>query len=47
MSTIRLFCGFDQREAIGHAVFSESVIEHASAPVSIGSPARRGALFQV
>lgn len=42
MSTIRLFCGFDQREAIGHAVFSESVIEHASAPVSITPLGHRG-----
>lgn len=30
---IRLFCGYDPREAHGYAVFSQSVIEHASEPV--------------
>lgn len=32
---IRLFCGYDARESIGFHVFSDSVLEHASAPVSI------------
>lgn len=32
---IRLFAGYDPREAIGCAVFAHSVIEHASQPVSI------------
>lgn len=32
---IRLFCGFDEREAIGFHVFVSSVVQHASAPVSI------------
>lgn len=32
---IRLFCGYDAREAIGHHVFVASVMEHASAPVAI------------
>lgn len=31
---IRLFCGFDQREAIGYHVFVASVIERATAPVA-------------
>ena len=39
---IRLFCGFDQREAIGHAVFCESVIDHATAPVSLTPIGSRG-----
>lgn len=33
--TIRLFCGFDQREAIGWHAFAQSVIEKTSEPVSI------------
>lgn len=32
---VRLFAGFDPRESIGFAVFSDSVLEHASAPVAI------------
>jgi hypothetical protein len=31
---LRLFCGHDDREAIGYAVFCHSVVEHASIPVS-------------
>jgi hypothetical protein len=31
---VRLFCGHDDREAIGYAVFCHSVLEHASIPVS-------------
>jgi hypothetical protein len=31
---IRLFCGFDRREALGYAVFCHSVIKRASRPVS-------------
>lgn len=31
---IRVFCGFDRREAIGYAVFCHSVIKRASQPVS-------------
>lgn len=33
MTPIKLFCGFDEREAIGYAVFCHSVIRHASQPV--------------
>lgn len=33
--TIHLFCGFDEREAIGFHVFVSSVLKHATAPVSI------------
>ena len=32
---IRVFAGFDQREAIGYHAFCQSVIERASEPVSI------------
>lgn len=32
---IRLFAGFDEREAIGYHTFCASVIEHCSEPVSI------------
>lgn len=32
---INLFCGYDKREADGFAVFTHSVIQHASQPVSI------------
>lgn len=39
---IRLFCGWDQREAIGFHVFVHSVIEHASKPVQIIPLAARG-----
>lgn len=35
MSTVKLFSGYDPREAIGFHVFSSSVLEHASRPVSI------------
>lgn len=31
---IRLFVGFDEKEALAYHVFSQSVIEHASVPVS-------------
>jgi hypothetical protein len=34
-SLLRLFAGYDPRESIGFHVFSNSVLEHASAPVSI------------
>ena len=34
-SAIRLFTGFDQREAVGWHAFTQSVIEKASAPVAI------------
>jgi hypothetical protein len=33
MTPIKLFCGFDEREAIGYAVFCHSVIRRASRPV--------------
>ena len=33
--TVKLFCGYDSREAIGYAVFSHSVIARASRPVCI------------
>lgn len=39
---IRLFCGYDVREAIGFHVFVHSVIEHASQPVQIVPLAARG-----
>lgn len=32
---IRIFCGYDQREAVGFHVFVQSVLEHASQPVNI------------
>lgn len=32
---IRLFCGYDKREAVGFHVFVHSVLEHASRPVAI------------
>lgn len=32
---IKLFCGYDSREALGFHVFVASVLRHASAPVSI------------
>jgi len=32
---VRLFCGFDQREAAGWHVFAQSVIEKSSIPVAI------------
>ena len=32
---IRVFCGYDSREAFGFHVFTESLIRHASEPVSI------------
>jgi hypothetical protein len=31
---IPLFCGYDEREAVGYHVFCESVIQYASVPVS-------------
>lgn len=40
--TIHLFCGFDDREAIGFHVFVSSVLEHATAPVSIHALGARG-----
>lgn len=39
---IRLFCGYDAREAIGFHVFVHSVIERASQPVQIVPLAARG-----
>lgn len=39
---IRLFCGYDQREAIGFHVFVSSVLEHATAPVSLSALGARG-----
>lgn len=39
---IRLFCGYDEREAIGLHVFVHSVLEHASQPVQIIPLAARG-----
>jgi hypothetical protein len=35
MTPIRLFCGYDSREAIGFHVFVHSVIERATRPVQI------------
>lgn len=35
MAPIKLFVGFDKREAVGLSVFIQSVLEHASVPVSI------------
>lgn len=40
---IRLFAGFDDREAVGYHTFCASVIEHASEPVSI-TPLHLGTL---
>ena len=39
---IRLFCGFDQREAIGLHVFVASVIERATAPIAFTPLSSRG-----
>jgi len=39
---IRLFCGYDQREAIGFHVFTASVLRLASAPVAITPLAAMG-----
>lgn len=39
---ITLFCGHDQREALGHHVFVESVLERASTVVSIHALTSRG-----
>ena len=39
---IRLFCGYDEREAIGFHVFVHSVLENASQPVQIVPLAARG-----
>ena len=39
---IRLFCGYDDREAIGYHVFAHSVIAHASEPVAIHTMSHRG-----
>lgn len=35
LEVIRLFCGFDGREAVGLHSFIQSVLEHATQPVSI------------
>jgi len=35
--TIRLFAGYDPREAVGYHVFVQSVIENSTAPVSISA----------
>mgnify|MGYP003705273571 CR=1 FL=1 len=34
MDTVRLFVGFDQREAAAYHVFCQSVIDHSSVPVA-------------
>lgn len=39
---IRVFAGFDPREAIGFAVFCDSLIRHASQPVAITPLASQG-----
>lgn len=39
---IRLFCGYDEREAIGYHVFTHSVIAHASEPVAMHALSARG-----
>lgn len=39
---IRLFCGYDEREAIGFHVFVASVMQHASQPVQIVALDSRG-----
>jgi len=35
MDTVKLFCGFDRREAVGFSVFANSVITRSSLPVEI------------
>src|SRR5256885_16075164 len=40
---IRVFIGFDQREAVAYHVCSQSIIEHASLPVAI-HPLHKGML---
>lgn len=40
--SIRLFCGYDRREAIGFHVFVSSVLRHATAPVEIHPLDSRG-----
>ena len=35
MKILRMFVGYDEREAIGYHAFTQSVIEHATGPVSI------------
>jgi len=40
--TVHLFCGFDEREALGFHVFFNSVLEHATEPVSIHPLDARG-----
>lgn len=42
MNPIRIFAGYDKREAVGFAVFVQSVIERASRPVSITPLAAEG-----
>lgn len=39
---IRIFCGFDAREAVGYHVFCASVVDHASAPVAFTPLNSRG-----
>lgn len=39
---IHLFCGYDDREAIGHHVFVDSVLRHTRAPVAITALDSRG-----
>lgn len=39
---VKLFCGYDRREAIGFHVFVHSLLEHASRPVSITPLGARG-----
>jgi hypothetical protein len=42
MRRVHLFCGFDEREAIGFHVFFNSVLEHATVPVTIHALDARG-----
>lgn len=35
VKSVRIFCGYDEREAIGFHVFCDSVLRHASIPVEI------------
>lgn len=39
---IHVFCGFDRRESVGFHVFVDSLLEHASQPVSVHALASRG-----
>lgn len=39
---IRLFAGYEEREAIGYAVFCKSVLAHATVPVALTALSSRG-----